>query len=151
MKISQALLNKLFTFGIVLIIVVFFTLSFIKDPLSFYGNSIVYLLLSVGVGLLVPTALGYGWSVLIKLLDDSAGKPGENLTDSIHFWTAGISSFAIGYFWAKTVIPIIARSHSLSVWPINMFRFDTIFEGFTSWGWVIFSGLRDFLLFAQEE
>jgi hypothetical protein len=137
MKNSQALLNKLFTAGILLVIFVVFTLWFIDDPVSFYGNSAVYLLLSVGVGLLIPTALGLGISILVWLVDGKFGKPDENLPENIHFWTALILSIITGLAWAKKVIPYISKSDFLSVWPDESFRFLTVYEGYTSWGWVI--------------
>ena len=141
MNLSQKLLNSIFVAVIVIAMVTFVTHFFNLDPLSFYGNLLVYILLFVGVGLLTPAVFGFGWSFLIQLLDDNFGRRGENLSDGIHFWTVLLSSAVAGWFWAKTVIPLISKAHSVSVWPIVLFRFRTIYEGYTAWGWVVFAGL----------
>lgn len=138
MRLSQQALNNIFRIVIFLALVTIITHLFNLDPLTFYGNLIVYFLLAIGAGLVVPAVLGFVWSLLIKLSDDKFGKRGENLPVSIHFWTAFISAAIIGWLWAKNIIPLISQSDSLSVWPNDWFQFRTVYEGYTSWGWVFF-------------
>ena len=141
MKLSQKYLNTAFVLVIVGFLIGIVTKLFNLDPVSFFGNLLIYILLFVGVGLAIPAVLGFGWSLLIQMLDDKFGKRGENLSDGIHFWTALLSSAGIGWMWAKSVIPFISVAHSLSVWPIEMFRLRTLYEGYTAGGWVLFAGI----------
>lgn len=136
-KFDQSYLNWGLSALIVLVFLMGVPYAFHRDPLPFAVNFLTYMILVIGVGMVVPAFLGFFWRYFgVQGLDDRFGHEDENIPESLHFWVGLISSILTGCFWAKVVIPFIARASALNLWAWELIRFRTIWEGYTSWGWV---------------
>lgn len=106
--------------------------------LPFVGNFLTYVGLVLGAGVVLPIFLGFLWRYFaVQAADDKFGHPRENMPDSLHFWFGIISALFLAFVWEGTLLPLISKAYALNTWAWDWIQFRTIYEGHTSWGWIV--------------
>lgn len=132
---SQWVFNLLIVAGSIILLVVIISLVLGFNPFAFLFNTLVYILVVVGVIFAVPAFIAFAvpyWG--IYALDEMADS-GEYLGGG-HVIPGAVTSAILGLVWMKWVIPGLIVLPQLNEWMWRFLRFPKEYTGMP-WGWFV--------------
>ena len=121
---KQWILNTILAVVGALIILMGFSSIIGTSPtfvLSFMGNLVTYLFFLIGFQICLPAVTGFGIRYFLISFLDRFFEEQEDIPGWVNFIVALAAGIVIASIWVWAT-PLIAPIPSLSVWPIEMFR-----------------------------